>query len=358
MPKDQAAIERRIFESWRARACAAGLCVGAQIFLFGTGIVMPMALNSTWLCAVISLPFPVFITIASRKKSIMYDSPVSCAALIMLTITLLANAVFASAALISFAEQTLLEQARVLWIALLTVIAIFLCALSGGSGVSWLCFALRWSLPVLIGGLILSSVPMKVPSGLFPLLGPGSASLGVGALCMLGASSPALMLLLPPPELEQKKAEESLASVPKIGFFVRRVLAGAAAGVLILLCACICTTYEAIEESMEWGMRLRIVASDQPHEGIPQVLLILLQMTAILLLCANMLSAAEQAFIYVMKKTGRSYIGLMLLSLLMILLLWLVTAYGFDLVLFAAPFLFVPALLILAMCRKKGATPR
>ena len=159
MPKDQAAIERRIFESWRARACAAGLCVGAQIFLFGTGIVMPIALNSTWLCAMISLPFPIFITIASRKKSIIYDSPVSRAALIMLTITLLANAVFASAALISFAEQTLLEQARVLWIALLTVIAVFLCALSGGSGVSWLCFALRWSLPVLIGGFLEASYP-------------------------------------------------------------------------------------------------------------------------------------------------------------------------------------------------------
>ena len=352
MPRDQTVTERRMLESWRARACAAGLCVGAQIFLFGTGVAMPISLNSAWIAAFLSLPFSVFITIACRRKRIDYDQPSSRAALVILALVLLLNAVFAAAALVSFAEQTLLEQAPVLFSVLLTVIAVFLCALSGGDGVSWLCFALRWALPILIGILILASMPMKVPSGLFPLFGPGRTALGVSALCMLGASTPAMLLMLPPQETTRTGTAD--LPMPKTSFFVRRVLAGAAAGLLILLCACVCTTYESIAESTEWGARLRIVASDQPHEGIPQTLLTVLQMAAILLLSANMLSSAEQALAFALKKS-RSCAGLFTLSLLLFALLLLLTAFSFDIALFAAPLLIAPALLVLLLSKKKGA---
>lgn len=355
MPKDQTIIHRRVIESWRARACAAGLCVGAQIFLFGTGVVMPITLNSAWIAALLSLPFCALAALVCRKKRIVYDGLLSRAALVLLSLVLLLNAVFAAAALVNFAEQTLLEQARVLWIVFITVAAVFLCAFSSGSGVSWLCFTFRWSLPVLVVILILASVPMKVPSGLFPLLGAGETALIVSALCMLGASSPALMLLLPPPEIARMGETQPLPPAPKAGFFVRRVLAGAAAGTFILLCACVCTTYESIAESTEWGARLRIVASDQPHEGIPQTLLTMLQMIAIILLCVCMLSSAEQALGYAMKKKGRTHAGLTALSLLMLILLLLLTAGGFDIALFTAPLLFFPALIVLMMCRKKEA---
>ena len=353
MPKDQTVTERRAIESWRARACTAGLCCGAQVFLFGTGTAMPMALNSAWIAAMLSLPFSVLVAAVCRKRSVLHAGTASRAALFLLALTLLANAVFAAAALVNFAEQTLLEQARILWIVLATVISVFLCALSGGDGISWLCFSLRWVLPILVFVLILASVPMKVPSGLFPLLGPGKTELGVSTLCMLGASSPILMLFLPPPEIVQMNESSLHLSVPKTGFFVRRVLTGAAAGALILFCACVCTTYESIAESAEWGSRLRIVASDQPHEGLPQTLLIALQMTAILLLGASMLSAAAQALACAMKKDVHSRTALAMLSLLMLGLLLLLISCGFDIALFAAPLLLIPMLLVLLLSKKR-----
>lgn len=353
MPKDRTVTEYRMLESWRARACTAGLCVGAQLFLFGTGVAMPVSLNGAWIAALISIPFSALLTAACRRKTIVYDSIASRIALILLALTLLANAVFAAAALVNFAEQTLLEQSRVLWSVSVTVIAICLCAASGGNGVSWLCFSIRWTLPVLIIVLILASMPMKVPSGLFPLLGKGKTELIVCALCMLPASSPALMLLLPSPETAQ--TDDEAIAVPKTGFFVRRVAVGAAAGVLILLFACVCTTYEAISESVEWGARLRIVASDQPHEGIPQTLLTLLQMTAVILLSAGMLTSAEQALSCLFRQKGRFRITLLTLSLLMLALLLLLIACGFNIALFAAPILLVPMLLVLLMCRRKEA---
>ena len=345
--------ERRALESWRARACAAGLCIGAQIFLFGTGAAMPISLNSAWIAALFSLPFSALSAIACRKKCLAYGNPVSRTALILLSVTLLLNAVFSAAALVNFAEQTLLEQARILWLVFATVIAVFFCALSGGA--PRLCFALRWALPLLVFALILASMPMKVPSGLFPLLGPGRTSLGVSVFVMLGASTPVLMLLLPPPELAQMHEEGVHLPLPKSGFFVRRVLAGASAGTLVLLCACVCSTYEAIAESVEWGARLRIVASDQPHEGIPQTLLTALQMTAILLLSANMLSSAEQALALALKKNARSFPALGVLSSLMFFLLLLLIAFGFEIALFAAPLLIVPALLVLLLLKKRRA---
>ena len=357
MPKDQTVTERRIFESWRARACTAGLCVGTQIFFFGTGVAMPIALNSAWIAALIVLPFSALMTAICCRKGFVRGRIMSRTALILLAFTLLANAVFAAAALVSFAEQTLLEQGRALWSAAITVTAIFLCALSS-SGISWLCFALRWTLPVLMLILILASMPMKVPSGLFPLLGQGGMELGFSALCMLGASSPVLMLLLPPPEIVQAGSNTPHLSAPKTGFFIRRVLTGAAAGTLILFCACVCTTYEAIGESMEWGTRLRIVASDQPHEGLPQTLLTLLQIAAVMLLSSNMLASAEQALSFALHKKGRFPSVLSILSLLMLALLLLLIACGFHIALFAAPLLIVPALLVLLLCgRKEKATP-
>lgn len=353
MPKDPTTAERRALESWRARACAAGLCVGAQVFLFGTGVAMPVSLNSAWIAALITLPFSTFFAVACRRKTIACDGRISRPALILLALALLANAVFAAAALVSFAEQTLLEQSRSLWSAAITVIAIFLCTLSGGSGTAWLCFALRWALPLLIGILVLFSMPMKVPSGLFPLLGPGLTELSVSTLCMLGASSPALMLFLPPPELSDMNEEAFRQSIPKTGFFVRRMLSGAAVGILILFCACVCTTYEAIGESVEWGARLRIVASDQPHEGIPQTILSLLQMTTIILLGVNVLSSADQALCLAMKKTRPSRTVSFALSLLLFVLLLLLIACGFEIALFTAPLLLIPSLLVLLLCRRR-----
>jgi len=345
LPNDQKVFERRVRESWRARACAAGLCVGAQVFLFGTGIAMPIALSSAWIAALSALPMTALVTAlcCRRLRQMRGTSKPAC---LLLALTLLLNAVFALSALMGFAEQTLLEQTPVLWSTAATVIAVFLCALSGGEGVSRLCYALRWALPVLVAVLVLASVPMEVPVGFFPILGPGALPLAIAALCMLGSASPVLMLLLPPPDAKLQQAHDGRRLVPETGFFMRRVLLGACVGALFLLAACVCTTYESIGESVIWGARLRIAASDQPHEGIPQTLLVLLQMTAVFLLAVNMLCAAEQAISAAYQRARRMRVGLAAQILLLLLLLLLMIARGFEWALFLAPLLVVPALFV------------
>jgi len=357
LPNDQRVIEHRVRESWRARACTAGLCVGAQVFLFGTGVAMPIALSSAWIAALPALPMTALVTVLCCRR-IRQGSRMSRPACLLLALTLLLNAVFALSALAGFAEQTLLEHTTVLWSTAATVLAVCLCALSGGDGVSRLCFALRWTLPVLAAVLVLASMPMEVPVGFFPVLGPGALPLGVAALCMLGSASPALMLLLPPPDIVQHGAAAVQCPAPKAGFFVRRVLIGAGAGALFLLAACVCTTYESIRESVVWGARLRIAASDQPHEGIPQTLLVLLQMTAVFLLASSMVCAAEQAIGAVYPKAKRMRVGLAALGLLLFLVLLLLIARGFEWALFLAPLLAVPALLVPVMRGKREAAKK
>lgn len=350
-------VEHRVREGWRSRACAAGMSVGTQVFLFGTGAAMPIALNSAWIAALAVLPVSAVVTAVCCKMS-SKKRAFSRSGCILLALTLLANAVFAISALVGFAEQTLLEQTPLLWSTVVTVIAVFLCALSGGDGVSRLSFALRFALPALIAVLIGASVPMKVPIGLFPVLGQGASALCMAALCMLGAASPALMLLLPPPDIDRAGEMAQTCPMPEAGFFVRRVLVGAGVGVLILLAACVCTTYESIAGSAVWGARLRIVASDQPHEGIPQTLLVVLQMTAITLLAVHMLSSAAQALSCVLRWAGKMHAGLAALSVLLLVMLALLTAWGFELALLTAPLLIVPTLTLPLICRRREDDPR
>ena len=108
---------------------------------------------------------------------------------------------------------------------------------------------------------------------------------------------------------------------------------------------------------MEWGARLRIVASDQPHEGPPQTLLTPLQMAAVTLLSSNMLASAEQALSFALHKKERFPSVLTILSLLMLALLLIMIACGFHIALFAAPLLIVPALFVLLCREKEKETP-
>ena len=116
MPNDQKTLEYRVRESWRIRACTAGLCVGAQTFLFGTGIAMPIALNSAWMAALAALPAAALVTAVCRrvlKQTYALEQPDRAgkgarALHVLLALTLLANCVFALSALVSFAQQSLI----------------------------------------------------------------------------------------------------------------------------------------------------------------------------------------------------------------------------------------------------------
>lgn len=363
MPNDQTAIERRVRASWRARACTAGLCVGAQTFLFGTGIAMPIALNGAWIAALAVLPSAALVTAACRHRLMksMTESAqnenrkrATCALHILLALTLLLNAVFALVALVSFAQQSLIGQTRAAWSAALAVLTVFLCVLSGGKGISRLCFALRFALPGLILGLTVIAVPFRTPIGLFPILGTGALPLGMASLCMLGAASPALLLLLPPPEIEKAGDAARRCPVPKTGFFLRRVLTGAGIGVLLLFAASVCVTYESIAENSEWGARLRVIAGYQPREGIRQMTLTVLEVIAMMLLAASMLAAGERALAHGCRRMAGFRKALLLLSLLLAVCMAALIAFGFELALLTAPALVFPSAILVIFHAQMG----
>ncbi|MGN0773021.1 MAG: hypothetical protein ACI4MP_04445 [Candidatus Ventricola sp.] len=347
-------LESRVRACWRVRACAAGLCVGTQIFLFGTGVAMPIALGGAWIASLAALPMAALTAAVCRRALTLPESrgKLTGALYLLLALTLLASAAFALTALIDLAGQTLLVQARALWSTAVALAAVALCALTGGA--ARLCFALRFALPVLLLGLTALCVPMELPVGLFPIFGAGGAALGAAALCMLGAASPLLMLLLPPPELEAAGEAARRCPVPKTGFFLVRALTGAAVGVLLLFAASVCTTYEAIAQSGGWGERLRIVLGGQTHGSVAQTLLTLCQVVAMALLSVCMLASAEQALLRALPAARRGRAGLAALVLILAACMVALNVLGLTPALFAAPLLVVPTAALLILHKRMG----
>lgn len=383
-------LRSRVYAAWRTRACAAGLCVGAQVFLLGSGIALPLSLNSAWIASLAALPTCAAAVWACRRtllegaettggaEPLPYrvgsghkernarprgTEPTGGAAplpyrarYLLLSLTLAANAVLALAALVSLAEQSLLTQAQTLFSAGAATAAALLCALSRSTGVSRLCFALRFALPLALALLTAASVPLEIPAGLFPLWGAGALPLATACACMLTAAAPVLMLLLPPPELEEVDGALRKELIPSTGFFLHRVLPGAAFGCLLLFVLSVCSTYESIAAQKTWGERLRILSSGQPHEGISQALLSVCQLLALLLLAVSQLCAAEQALVRVLPRLSCLRTGLLILSALLALCLLALIVFGFDKALFAAPWLALPSTLcLLPSARRKEA---
>ena len=345
MPNDHMSIhERRIWASWCTRACAAGWCVGTQIFLAGCAVGMPLALNSTWLAALTTLPFCAWLVSRSHRHLQSAQEHAFAARLgyLLLALALLCSGAFACASLVGFAAQTLVQQARPIWTEAAALIGVLLCALSGGAGTARLCFALRYIAAVLVLGLSLTAVPMRMPVGLFPILGAGAEPLGYAALSMLFSTAPVLMLMLPPPELTDSP---SRLLIPPVRFFLVRVFIGALVGILLLFLTSTCTTYESIARSSEWGARLRMAAGNQPHEGVLQMILILIKLIAMLLLSANMICAGKQALGMVIPALRRKAPGLLASVLLLSGALFLPLLFGDAPLLIAAPLISVPTVL-------------
>ena len=334
--------KRRILSSWRTRAVAAGWCVGAQIFLAGCSVGMPLSLNGTWLAALAAPPFCAWLVLRCRRRLYAAQHHAHSSAYLLLAISLLSSGAFACTSLVGFASQTLVQQSRPIWTEAAALLGVLFCALGGGTGTARLCFALRWAAAVLVLCLSLTSVPMRMPVGLFPILGAGAEPLGLSALCMLFGAAPALMLMLPPPELENTPSQRF---VPPAGFFLARVLPGALIGILLLFLTGTCTTYESIARSSEWGARLRMAAGNQPHEGVLQMILILTKLTAMVLLSSNMICAAQQALglaIPTLRRKGASLIaaGCLLAAALAVPLL-----FGDAPLLVASPLITIPSAL-------------
>ena len=350
MPNEKQ-IEQRVLGSWRTRACAAGLCVGVQVYLSGCAVGMPLALNSAWLAALPALALSAWLCAKSRHV-LACGQEIGKMSRILLALTLLLSGTFALVSLSGFAAGTLAERASHAWTQLLALLACLLCVLSGVTGAARLSFAVRYALAVLVLGLSLANVPFQIPVGLFPILGAGAAQTGLAALAMLFGAAPALMLMLPPPEIAKAGEAAARCPVPRAGFFVLRVLAGAAAGMFLLFLTCSAATYESIAESGEWSARLRMAAGNQAHEGVWQMLLVTAKLLAMLLLAVNMVCAGQQALACLSAARAARWAALLLpaAGLAADVLL------GEAAILFAAPAIALPAVLSAVLAGRRRRT--
>ena len=336
--------EHRVCACWRVHACTAGLCAGAQLFLLGSGVALPLARNAAWIAALAALPAGALTAALCRRALVRRPGSGRRVADLLLALTLLLCAVTALCALISLSAQTLLPRAGTWWIAAVSLAAAALCALSGGT--MRLCFALRWLLPVLLIGLAVLLLAPRPPLGIFPLLGAGGLPLAVAAACMPAAAAPLLMLLLPPSEL----TEMDTPCCPPAGFFVRRVLAGQAAGAALLLLSCAFS--DPLADAGGWGARLHLIRVSQPRSSVSLTLLTIGQLMALTLLTACMLAVGSQALRCAVP--CKAHTALALLTLLLGAAMALMSLWGYSAVLPFAPLLSVPTAALLLLHGRKG----
>lgn len=333
--------EERIRAAYRARACAAGIACGAQIFSVGAGLLIPVCLNAAYLAALPALIPCAIVAFCARRRLASGrpagHQPIGKVLLILLSLILLFCCASLLCAAVVFTQQTLLPQAHLTTCLMLTLCAAFFCALPTGTGVSRLAFALRFSLPCALLLFALLSLSPDSLTGFFPLLGSGGRPLMLGMLCGLSSCAPALILFLPPEELTKSCAPP--AAVPNAGFFVGRVLAGGLVGVLMLLALSLCEPYELLSEQSVWGMRMMILSSSRPREGIIQTLLVIAQLFALLIGAVSLLCAAAQSL-----KTAfpRLCLSLPLCALVLLASLLLSAEWGTEWGLYASPFLLIP----------------
>ncbi|MDO5297915.1 MAG: hypothetical protein Q4F18_00700 [Clostridia bacterium] len=349
-------LETRVRAAYRAQACAAAISVGAMVFSMGAGIAITICLNAAYISALSVLPVTALTALACRRslrrqaersgQQRAESGGLSRALCVLLALTLVACAIFCLAALVNLAEQSLLRQARMTWIAALSLLAAGLCALSGGTGISRLGFMLRWILPVGLLVLCAQGLTLESHAGLFPLLGRGTSQLGLSALAMLGGAAPVLMLMLPPPALREAGEEAQRCPVPGPGFFMGRVLAGAVVGIVLLVVLALCNSYESLRTLQNWGERMFILCCNEPREGIFQSLLTLLQITAMMIGAVSMICAAEQALVRAWPGLGAHRMGLALCLVLCGAAFYALIRFGFIIALSCAPFLLIP----LAVC--------
>ena len=94
--------DSRVRACWRVRGCAAGLCVGAQIFLLGTGVAMPLALGGAWIASLAALPMAALTAAVCRRALVSprRTGRLTAALHLLLALTLLLCAAFALCALV------------------------------------------------------------------------------------------------------------------------------------------------------------------------------------------------------------------------------------------------------------------
>lgn len=342
----------RIRAAYRVRAVSAAVCVGASVFALGAGVGIPLCLNAAYLAALAALPAAGLTALLARRV-LVGAGRFARARHALISLTLLALALFAFAATVSLVHQTLLPLARISFVAQVSFLFAGLCCATGAQGAPRMTFALRGILPVGLAALSLSTLSFETAAGLFPLLGTGARNLGLSALCMIAAAAPALLIALPPPELKDVPQRER--ATPGAWFFVWRVMLGAALGVGLLMVLSLCSTYEGLAAQQTWGRRMLIFCQREPHEGLGETILTLLQALSLLLCAIHGLLGAAQAWQAVWPRLGRGALGGCLL--VCALLLTALVVAGVDIARRVAPLLGAPVLLVWVLCLGRRKKP-
>ena len=351
--KPEAVVLARIRAAYRVRACAAAACTGAMVFALGTGAGMALCQNAAALASLAALPACALLTLAAHRA--LTARRTARLRHVLLALLLPLAAVGALAALVALAKQSLLPHATVSYIARTSFLLAALCCVSGGAGVSRLLFALRLVLALGLPALAALSLRGEPASGLFPLLGPGAGQTGFAALCMLAGASPALLIALPPPELAQAEETLRLRATPGAGFFLWRMLLGAAVGALLLAALTLGGTYERIAQETAWGQRMLPAHAGGSRAGVWQTALLLLLCAGLTLAAAQLMTAGAQALRVALPFAGRGALAAVL-ALCAGLLTALVYA-GLDWALRIAPLLSVPAALVALPGLSREASP-
>ncbi len=349
-PARQDVRARRIRAAFSARACAAGLCVGAQVFILSTGAAMAISLNAAWIAALSSLPAAGAAAALCRRRLVrsLSEKP-SRAQRLVLCAVLLICCITGLVALLSLAEQTFLSQARTTFILAATLLLLLLCAPGRTEGAARAAYVLRFLPPLMFAALVLRMVRYGSAGGLFPLLGTGTGPLALSLALMVSCAAPVLMLLLPPREIEDIAQED----VPRAGFFILRAVLGAAVGCALLLVMIMSTTVETLASYAAWGERLRLIPASGGRGGLLFSFLTLCQLALLLLHAANMLLSSEDALSQAIPALSRRRLSLIVLLALCALALLAMTVYGFDAALAAGALCGIPALAALLMRGKR-----
>lgn len=347
--KPESVVLARIRAAYRVRACAAAVCTGSMVFALGTGAGMALCQNAAALSSLSALPACALLTLLARR-ALTSRRPARVRHTVLALLLPLA-AVGALTALVALAKQSLLPHATISYIARTSFLLAALCCVSGGAGVSRLLFALRLLLSLGLPALAMLSLRGEPASGLFPLLGPGARQTGLAALCMLAGAVPALLIALPPPELAQVDEAMRLRATPGVGFFLWRVLLGAAVGSLLLAALSMGGTYERIAQETAWGQRMLPAHAGGSRAGVAQTALLLLLCAGLLLTASQLMLAGAQALRGALPRLGRGALPAVL-ALCAGLLTALVYA-GLDLCVRFMPLLALPAAAAGLLCLRR-----
>ncbi len=327
--KRMASRAARIRSTFRARACAAALCVGVHVYALGAGAATALSLNAAWIAALAALPASGLAAFLCRRllvQTIGGRQPAR-AQRMLTALSLLLGCVFSLGALICLAEQVFLSQARTVFVVVSSLVFLLLGALSGAAGAARAAFSLR-----LIGLLLPALLLVKsVSSGtgaasLFPLLGTGAQTLGLSALIMLSCAAPALLVLLPPDNAGELTEED----IPKAGFFIRRMLAGAALGALFLFAMTLGASHELLAGTHSWGQRLHPSMADGGRGGLLFPLMTVFQLGLLFVCAVNLLLGGAQALGDAFSPLKKGKRALLLLFVPVAGALFSMMLFGFD----------------------------